>query len=143
MFSNVQTPKLIEVAAGLIYNDGKILLCKRLPKKQFPLTWEIPGGKLEHLETFEVALARELKEELDIDVVVGKEIANVSFMNFDVHYFRIISYTGTPQNTGQNEDINWFRKEEIQFWLDFHYQDKIMPMDRVIAQLYFLEKGKQ
>lgn len=62
----------IDVAAGLILQeDGSLLLAERPGDKPWPGWWELPGGKIEAGETVLQALARELKEELDIDVTVA------------------------------------------------------------------------
>ena len=59
----------IDVAAGLILKkDGSLLLAERPADKPWPGWWELPGGKIEPGETVLQALARELKEELDIEV---------------------------------------------------------------------------
>ncbi|MBB5214671.1 Nudix family hydrolase [Parapusillimonas granuli] len=59
----------IRVAAGVILKpDGSVLLGRRPADKPWPGWWELPGGKLEPGETVLEALARELKEELDIEV---------------------------------------------------------------------------
>lgn len=59
----------IDVAAGLILQpDGSLLLAQRPEDKPWAGWWELPGGKIEAGETTLQALARELKEELDIDV---------------------------------------------------------------------------
>ena len=62
---------MLTVTAAVIVRDGRILLCQRRPEVHNGLKWEFPGGKLEPGETPEAALARELKEELDIDAAVG------------------------------------------------------------------------
>ena len=60
--------KRINVVAGLIFRDGRLLACQRHEKSAFPLKWEFPGGKVESGETDAGALRRELKEELGISV---------------------------------------------------------------------------
>ncbi len=61
--------KIVLVAAvALIDPDGRILLAKRPEGKTLAGLWEFPGGKVEQGERPEVALIRELKEELGIDV---------------------------------------------------------------------------
>jgi 8-oxo-dGTP diphosphatase len=58
-----------EVAVGvLVQPDGRYLLAQRPAGKPYEGYWEFPGGKLEPGETVEAALARELHEELGIDV---------------------------------------------------------------------------
>ena len=59
---------LLVVAVALIDSDGRILLSQRPEGKQMSGLWEFPGGKIEEGETPEVALVRELKEELSIDI---------------------------------------------------------------------------
>lgn len=60
------------VAAAVVEREGSVMLCQRLPNAHNGLKWEFPGGKLEMGETPEVALARELREELGIDAIVGR-----------------------------------------------------------------------
>jgi 8-oxo-dGTP diphosphatase len=65
----------IRVVAAVIERDGKILACRRAPHKSLAGLWEFPGGKVEPGETDEVALAREIREELGIAITVGEFIA--------------------------------------------------------------------
>lgn len=65
----------IRVVAAVIVRDGKVLACRRAPHKSLAGLWEFPGGKVEPGETDEVALAREIREELGTDITVGAFIA--------------------------------------------------------------------
>ena len=56
----------IEVVAGLIVQEGLLLVCQRKENATFPFKWEFPGGKVESDEGHEDALRRELMEELGI-----------------------------------------------------------------------------
>ena len=67
----IDSPPPIEVAAGLVFRDAKLLITKRLAEDHLGGLWEFPGGKREHGESFSACLQRELREELDIEVEVG------------------------------------------------------------------------
>ena len=62
---------MIVVAAALIDDEGRVLLQQRSPGREMAGLWEFPGGKIEPGERPETALARELAEELGIDVEEG------------------------------------------------------------------------
>ena len=58
---------------GAIFSCGEqILACRRAPHKAAAGKWEFPGGKVEEDETPTAALARELREELSVEVTVGE-----------------------------------------------------------------------
>src|SRR5438309_8681249 len=70
-------PVVKQVVAGLIWQDGKILVCQRTRHQTMPLKWEFPGGKIEEGEQPRDALRRELDEELGIAAVIGNEVARI------------------------------------------------------------------
>lgn len=74
---NPATP-IIDVAAGLVFRNGKLLITKRYDDAHLGGLWEFPGGKLEPKETFEQCLVRELCEELGIEVHVGRLVESVT-----------------------------------------------------------------
>ncbi|OUE21903.1 CTP pyrophosphohydrolase [Clavibacter michiganensis] len=61
----------LEVVAAVLIRDGRALACRRAAHKPGAGTWEFPGGKVEPGEAPEAALAREIREELGVDVTVG------------------------------------------------------------------------
>jgi 8-oxo-dGTP diphosphatase len=61
-------PTIYVVAAALVDASGRVLLQRRAPGKAMAGLWEFPGGKVEPGERAEAALARELAEELGIEV---------------------------------------------------------------------------
>ena len=65
------TKMVLVSAVALIDRDGRVLLAQRPDGKAMAGLWEFPGGKIESGETPEVALIRELHEELEIDTAAS------------------------------------------------------------------------
>jgi len=70
---------LIEVAAGLVFRDGKLLITRRAAGGHLGGLWEFPGGKREPGETFEQCLHRELREELGIEVQIEQLLEAITY----------------------------------------------------------------
>ena len=102
----------INVVAGIIINQNKILIGKRKDKDIGGGKWEFPGGKIEVGETNSEALERELYEELGISVKIGKELMNYEHMFkttiYDISFMEIIEYEGEIRNNAHSE-IKWVK----------------------------------
>ncbi|MBK8012563.1 MAG: (deoxy)nucleoside triphosphate pyrophosphohydrolase [Deltaproteobacteria bacterium] len=68
----------IRVVAAQIEREGRYLITQRKPTSSLPLLWEFPGGRVEEGESDEAALARELREDMDVDVDVGELVVAVN-----------------------------------------------------------------
>src|SRR5438552_8056365 len=77
-YSNTPALQVIDVAAGLIFRDGKLLITQRPADAHLGGLWEFPGGKREPHESYKQCLARELREELGIEVEVGQLFETVT-----------------------------------------------------------------
>lgn len=69
----------IDMATGVFFHEGKVLIQKRKPDDVWPGLWEFPGGCVEDGETPEQALVREYQEEVELDVVTSDKITVVSY----------------------------------------------------------------
>jgi 8-oxo-dGTP diphosphatase len=116
MTKPLKRPQWLPVVAGIIRRENKVLLGQRPPHKSLAGLWEFPGGKIELGETPEKALKRELKEELDLDVEVGKlkivtthnyNDVGVVLIFFEVNYWR-----GEPKPL-YHADLKWIGSEEL------------------------------
>ncbi|GAA5127899.1 (deoxy)nucleoside triphosphate pyrophosphohydrolase [Luteolibacter yonseiensis] len=69
---------MLEVVCGVIEDsEGRFLACLRPAGKHLGGLWEFPGGKIDPGESPDAALVRELKEELAVDVEVGRALTPV------------------------------------------------------------------
>ena len=105
----------IEVVAAIIIEDGKLFATQR-GYGDFKDGWEFPGGKMEVGETREQALARELREELEIKVEVGEHIKTIEYdypkFHLKMHCFLTKIKEGIP-NLLEHEASRWVDKDSI------------------------------
>jgi 8-oxo-dGTP diphosphatase len=108
--------KAIDVAAALIFRDGKLLLTKRHADAHLGGLWEFPGGKREPGETFKQCLKREIREELGVDISVDKLFESVThaYPEKTVHlkFFLCRLDNVAPKPLGC-EILTWVGKSEI------------------------------
>ena len=107
--------KHIEVVAGIIKDGDKIFATQR-GYGEFKDGWEFPGGKMEPGETPQQALARELKEELAIDVNVGDFLCTVDYdyptFHLTMHCF-YCSVIGGELTLLEHEASKWLKMTEL------------------------------
>ncbi len=106
----------IRVVGAMIEKGGKYLITQRPPTASLPLLWEFPGGRVEPGETDEAALARELREEMDIQVGVGERVIHVehAYPNYDIDFcvYRCELRSG-PIRHIRVHDHRWVRPDEL------------------------------
>ncbi len=83
---------IVRVVAALIEQNGKFLITQRRPEATLPLLWEFPGGKVEHDESDESALGRELSEEMEIDLEVGEKVFEVT-REYERYFIELATYS--------------------------------------------------
>lgn len=78
--------KTIKVVAAVVTKDGKYLCMQRCRSRESYNSerWEFPGGKVEKEESDHEALIREIKEELDWNIYVGRKIATITHSYSDL-----------------------------------------------------------
>ena len=122
----------INVVAGIIISQNKILIGKRKDDDIGGGKWEFPGGKIEIGETNSEALERELYEELGINAKIGKELMNYEHMFkttiYDISFMEIIDYQGEVRNNAHSQ-IKWVKFSNL---LEY---DFISGDDRFIQSL--------
>ena len=108
---------MTEVVAALIKRDNKFLICQRPRNKARALLWEFVGGKVEQGESREDALKRECKEELDVDITVGKLFMKVVHeypdITIELSLFEADIDEGQEIKLLEHVDAKWITAEEI------------------------------
>jgi 8-oxo-dGTP diphosphatase len=76
------------VGAMLEKPGGRYLITQRPASASLPLLWEFPGGRVQEGESDTEALARELKEEMDIEVSVGEQVMHLhhEYPHYDIDF---------------------------------------------------------
>lgn len=106
-----------QVAVGLILNEkNELLIALRLNKSMLGGLWEFPGGKKENGETLRETVARELKEELGIDVEVFSKFRDLkhaySHFKITMHAFWCTIASGKPQPKS-SQKIKWVSVKQM------------------------------
>jgi 8-oxo-dGTP diphosphatase len=108
--------KSILVAAGIVIDGDRILICQRHHSDAYGMQWEFPGGKVKEGEDLKTSLRRELAEELTIEADIGEEVFRVRHQYPDQHvevvFFAVRSFRGTISNQ-VFEAVAWVRRAEL------------------------------
>jgi 8-oxo-dGTP diphosphatase len=112
---------VVEVVAAVIEREGPegklVLIGQRKPGGRHALKWEFPGGKVESGEDPREALARELREELAIEAVIGAQIEAYDFLYRPeavtrLRFFHVTEFTGEITNL-DFAALAWERRENL------------------------------
>ncbi len=110
---------MIHVVAAVIERpDRRLLIGQRRRGDTSPFKWEFPGGKVRTGETFQQALARELREELGVTLVKAVEIASVRHQyantpeELEIHFFAA-QYAEPEVSPHVFEQIAWVLPREL------------------------------
>jgi 8-oxo-dGTP diphosphatase len=90
------------VVAGILIENGMVLLTQRAPNQSFPFLWEFPGGKVEPGESPEAALIREFQEEVGLTIGECTLYDRIRYRDprgrdIEVVFYRVGTYRGTPR----------------------------------------------
>jgi 8-oxo-dGTP diphosphatase len=107
---SVITLRRVPVVVGVLEGPAGYLISQRRADQSYPGYWEFPGGKVEVGESLAIALARELREELGIEVL---ETAPLRYTErtledriVELHVYRVLRYTGTPSGC-EGQTLRW------------------------------------
>lgn len=123
----------LDVAAGILTNtNGQVLITERTGSGTFSGMWEFPGGKIVAGETAELALVRELREEIGVEASVYMPFMELRYdypdRSVHLQFFKVESWQGEPSGI-EGQRIQWVLPAQIDV-------DSMLPADApVIAAL--------
>jgi 8-oxo-dGTP diphosphatase len=128
--------KKVEVVAAVIFHNNKILCVQRGENKYsyIAFKYEFPGGKVENGETNEVAIKREILEELNLEISIDSQFLTVNheYPDFILTMHSFICSCDNPSiELSEHIDFKWLDKTELKT-LDWAAAD-VPIVDKLIA----------
>jgi 8-oxo-dGTP diphosphatase len=112
----MSAPRAIRVVAAVIADGGRYLITQRRANAVLPMLWEFPGGKVEDGETDALALEREIRHRLGVEIKTGELISFVrhpyeSYV-VDLHLYDCAIVSGVPEARAVNA-FRWVQSDEF------------------------------
>ena len=109
--------KHIDVVAAIIKKGNTILATQR-GYGDLKDGWEFPGGKIEPGEAYDAALIREIKEELDVDIVVNEHVITIDYKGYEKFDLTMHCYLCSLANDStitlvEHEAAKWLSKDSL------------------------------
>lgn len=116
----------MEVVAAAIIDNGDLLACRRIRPAHLAGRYELPGGKVDAGEDLRVALAREIREELAVEIIVAEyplgrwQIADgVDLVAFTARLVGV-----RPNASTDHDDLRWLAREHWRTGVDWIEVDR-------------------
>jgi 8-oxo-dGTP diphosphatase len=124
----VAPAKSVRVVAAVVWRDGRLLLTQRPPGGPLGLCWEFPGGKIEPGESAEVALIREISEELGVLATPGEtlEVTRHDYphgLTVEIAFLRCVLASFEFTTSPEAHAVRWVAPEAIDL-------DEVLEADR-------------
>lgn len=104
------------VAAAIFDDSGRVLIAERPPGKHMAGRWEFPGGKVAPGESEEAALARELEEELGIEVTHARPMMRLTHRypdrEVELSMWVVGRYRGEPRAL-DGQRLKWVERTQL------------------------------
>ena len=128
----------LQVSAGILQDaSGRVLITQRPQGKELAGAWEFPGGKRATGETRLACLARELREELGIEVIVARHLIRYhhDYSDKRVHLsvWKVLVWAGSPAGI-EKQPLRWIAAKDLM-------GAGLLPADEMIACALLMESA--
>ena len=128
--------KRIWVAVGVVENGaGEIFICRRLDGQHQAGKWEFPGGKVEAGETMPAALARELEEEIGIEVQQCEPLLQIEHdypeKSVLLDVWRVTAFVGQPYGR-EGQPARWVDRQSL---LEYDFPEANLPITEAVMAM--------
>ncbi len=107
---------MIDVTCAIIVEGNKILVTQRSETMSLPLKWEFPGGKLEEGELPEACLLREIKEELNIEIILLERLDTI-IHDYETYSIRLLPFIARLSTfkilLTEHKQFKWLDRTEL------------------------------
>lgn len=125
----------IEVVAGVASDGDTVFACRRSADRSSGGMWEFPGGKVEAGESPQEALARELREELGVEVSVGslldRSTTVVGAIQIDLACYAVVFLGDPPTSSTDHDELRWIPRDQLG---GFDWASPDLPMIRILTE---------
>lgn len=131
--ANAAKMTTIHVVGAAIVDGCRCLIAQRGPGQKLPGKWEFPGGKIEPGESPQVALAREIHEELGLTILVGELLgsaeAKAAFGRIALDVYAATIVHG-PLQVREHACVRWVTEDEL---VHYDWADADVPLVAPVA----------
>lgn len=127
---------MLEVTCAIIFKENHVLIAQRSANMKLPLKWEFPGGKVERGESKAACLAREIKEELNLEITIGEGLTDIMhyYPEFSLRLYPFIcTYHSGELTAMEHAQVKW---EKIANLMAYDWAAADVPVVEELMELY-------
>ncbi|MEK6492714.1 (deoxy)nucleoside triphosphate pyrophosphohydrolase [Myroides odoratimimus] len=119
---------MLRVTCAIIESNQKVLIAQRNQNMLLPYKWEFPGGKVEEGEQDEMCIVREVKEELNLNIVVLSRLSSVThhYDTFSLELFPFVCHTDSEDfEVKEHAQVLWVDPQDL---LNYDWAEADIPI---------------
>lgn len=127
---------MLEVTCAIIFKENQVLIAQRSANMKLPLKWEFPVEKVEPGESKAACLAREIKEELNLEITISEGLTDIThhYPEFSLRLYPFIcTYHNGELNAMEHAQVKW---EKIANLMAYDWAAADVPVVEELMERY-------